>query len=273
MRYDSNFEQDSLETFDELSDAFETGLQADASFETQADEQEADTEALDSELSDFEYEFEHEQEGAGEVSGRRPPRGRGNAQQKVSQQRAALAKLRQAVEGMGRHIRKEGGRLRFKLPARNLADAAAKTRLDPRLVSALLKSLKKTNDRAPMRKRQAELETEMDEAMMWQEVSGACPGVTKVTTHWWGTSVYLNECHTKALLEAAKAGGGAAALCAAVVAPEAITKTVCLVAAGVITIGGAAIAGIDALGGNKGIIIRKPWVSPPGLPPIVIWHQ
>jgi hypothetical protein len=272
MRYDSDFEQDSLETYDELSDAFETGLQADGAFETDTGEQEADTEALDSELSDFEHEFEQEQE-TEEVGGGRQGRGRGNSQLKVNQQRIALAKLRGAVQGMGRHIRKEGGRLRFKLAARNVADAAVKVKLDPRLVSALLKSLKKTNDRAPLRRRQAELDTEMDETMMWQEVSGACPGVTKLSTHWWGTSLYLNECHTKAVLEAAKIGGGAAAICTAVVAPEAITKTICAVAAGIITIGGAAIAGIDALGGNKGIVIRRPWVTPPGLPPVVIWHQ
>ena len=284
MRYDTEFEQDSLETFDELSDAFETGLRGD-SFETGGGEL-GDTETFGTELSNFEQEFdqefdheeeafglgEGEDESEGEVGRRgRPRAGNGNVQQKLQQQRLALAKLREAVGGVGRHVRKEGGRLRFTLPARSVQDAAAKIRVDPRMVSALLKSLQQTNARGAARQR-SEIDTEMDETGMWQEVSGACPGVTKFNTHWWGVSLWLNECHTKLLLEAADAGSGAAGICA-VLAPEGISKTACAVAAGVLKIGGFVVKRIDALGGNKGITIRKPWVTPLGVPPVLVWHQ
>jgi hypothetical protein len=267
MRYDSSYEQGSLETYDELSDAFETGLEETGSdFET-------DTEALDGELTDSEEgEEEYEEEGEEEFPARAVRRGGGgNVQMKLNQQRAALAKLRGSVQSVGRHIRKDGARLRFTLPARTVTEAAGKLRLDPRTVSALLKSLKTTNQRLQSGRR-GELDMEADETMMWQEVSGACPGTTKVSTHWWGVSIWLNECHTKTLVEAAGAGASAAALCAAV-APHPVAKGVCAVAAPIIGIGAGAIKAIDALGGNKGIIIRKPWISPLGVPPIVIWHQ
>jgi hypothetical protein len=258
MRY-QDYEQESAETFDELSDAFETALGGDGAFET-------DTEALDTELTDFEMD---------EASVRvRAPRaaaaGAAGVQSRINQQRAALAQLKTAVEKVGRHVRRDGARLRFTLPVRTLRDASDRLGVNPTLVSALLKSLKKTNQRPlPVRREQ---ETEFDETTMWEEVSGACPGTTKVTTHWWGVAFWLNECHTKALTEAAGAGTGAAALCTAV-APHPAAKMICGVAAAIIAIGGGAIKAIDALGGNKGIIIRKPWFSPPGLPPVVIWHQ
>jgi hypothetical protein len=258
MRY-QDYEQESGETFDELSDAFETELGMDGAFETE-------TESLDMELTDFETD---------ETSAvRRGPRataaGAASLQSRIARQRAALAQLKNAVERVGAHVRKDGARLRFTLPVRTVRDASSRLGLNPALVTALLKSMKKTNER-PMPSRR-ELDTEMDEATMWEEVSGSCPGVTKVTTHWWGTALWLNECHTKSLTEAAGAGTGAAALCVAV-APHPAAKTICGIAAAIIAIGAGAIKAIDAMGGNKGIIIRKPWVVPPGLPPIVIWHQ
>jgi hypothetical protein len=96
--------------------------------------------------------------------------------------------------------------------------------------------------------------------------------VTKFSTHWWGVSVWLNECHVKTLLEVADAGSGAAGICAAL-APEGFSKTACAVAAGALKIGGFVIKRIDALGGNRGITIRKPWFAPPLVPPLVVWHQ
>lgn len=275
MRYDTDFEQESLETHEELSDAFETGLQGDSAFETG---EFSDTEALDTELTDFEEEFDHEgeafdqegeEESEEELGGRARRGGGADVQQKLNQQRLALATLRGAVQGVGRHIRPEGGRLRFKLPARSVSDAAAKLKLDPRVVAAMLKSLSATNARGPLRRRQREIDTEMDETM-WQEVGGACPGVTKYSTHWWGVSLWLNECHTKTLLEAADAGSGAAGICAAL-SPEGISKTACAVGAGVLKVGAFLVKRIDALGGNKGIVIRKPW-APIG-PPFIVWHQ
>jgi hypothetical protein len=259
MRYDSNYEQDSFETFDELSSAFETGLSGD--FEG---EDESESETFDTELTDFEGEEEF-------AAPARRGGATGNVQQKLAQQRAALARLRSGVQTVGRYVRKDGGRLRFTLPARSVADASAKLRIDPRLVSSLLKSLQKTNQRAAAGVgRRNELDMEMDET--WGEVGGSCPGVTKATTHWWGIAIWLNECHTKALVEAAATGASGAALCAAV-APHPVAKGVCAVAAPIIGIGAGVIKAIDALGGNKGIIIRKPWITPPGIPTIVIWHQ
>jgi len=259
MRYDGDGEQESTETFDELSDAFETGLGADGAFET-------DTEAFDTEFADFE---EGEVLGGGGAT-RGAAAGRAGVQSKLNQQRAALAQLKNAVQSIGRHIKRDGARLRFTLPVRTVRDASIRLRVNPALVSALLKSLKKTNQRPlPVRREQ---ETEVDEATMWEEVSGACPGTTRVSTHWWGVAFWLNECHTKALTEAAAAGGGAAALCVAV-APHPAAKGVCAIAGAIIAIGAGVIKAIDALGGNKGIIIRRPWFVPLGLPPVVIWHQ
>jgi hypothetical protein len=259
MRNDGYGERESSQTLEELSDAFEVGLGANGAFET-------DSEAFDTEFTDFE-EGEAFRGGA---AMRGAAAGRAGVQGKLNQQRAALAQLRHAVQSMGRHIRRDGGRLRFTLPARTVRDVSLQLRVNPALVSGLLKSLKKTNERPQALRR--EQETEVDETTMWEEVSGACPGETKFTRHWWGTAFWLNECHTKALVEAAGVGGGAAALCAAV-APHPAAKAICAIAGAIIAIGGGAVKAIDALGGNKGIIIRSPWVVPPGLPPVVIWHQ
>ncbi|WP_437565199.1 hypothetical protein [Sorangium sp. So ce542] len=91
-----------------------------------------------------------------------------------------------------------------------------------------------------------------------------CKGRTGVEMHWWGGQVYLNECHTQALIGIMTGGAGGAGICAAITAyvgalPAALG---CGVVAGVATLGVGAIIAIDGLGGNNGIIINYPLIGP-----------
>jgi hypothetical protein len=188
-----------------------------------------------------------------------------HASQRIQQHRAAHAALTKAIGSMGRHVTRRDGRFGIRLPARNLSDAAAKLQAHPRVIQALLGSLRRRNALASSaQRRQGELDRETG--------ATACPGRTAVTTHWWGVNVWLNECHTKALTSALTAGAGVGGLCAATF-PVPQVKLACTVLGALGGIGAAVITGIDSFGGNKGIVIRKPWVTPPGLPPVVVWHQ
>ena len=163
---------------------------------------------------------------------------------------------------MGKHVTRSNGALRLALTARNAQDAAAKLRIDPRLFVLLHNSMKRRNAQLRARgpgKAELELETSVS----------TCPGRTEVTPRWWGIRIWLNECHTKALVGALKGGSGTAALCVAVI-PSPHAKAACAVLVALGTIGAAAIEGIDSLGGNRGIVISK--VFDPFTPPVV-WHQ
>lgn len=225
-----------------------------------------DEELFDTEGPDFEWE--------GEVSQAR----RIASQKKVNQQRVAMGKLGQAIQRMQRFVRKKDGRLRFTLPVRTVEQAATRLGLEPAIVGSLLRSLRQTNERLA-RGMQSRSELEMESSLypaILGEVSGtSCPGVTRLTTHWWGIRLWLNECHTGMLRGALTTGGGAAGLCA-VITPIPHAKILCGVAGGLFAVGIGAITIIDALGGNRGIIITRPWVIPPigvPVPPVIIWHQ
>lgn len=201
----------------------------------------------------FDPEFDFEQETA-------PP----GVAQKVSQQRAAMAQLRRALPRLGRYVRKDGKRFRLVMKAKSLGEAASRLGLPPATVKAMVQALKQGNLRNASAAPRRELEME--------EELANCPGVTRLTTHWWGNKLLLNECHTKALVEALGVGASAAGLCAAT-APVPHAKVLCAVATPLLGIGAGAIKAIDALGGNRGVVIRRPWVAIPPAPPVIIWHQ
>ena len=190
------------------------------------------------------------------------PQGGDNVQKKIQRLRGAHAKLSNAIGTMGKHVTQRDGALRLALKARNAQDAAAKLRINPRLFALLHNSMKRRN--AQLRARgqgKAELELEAS--------ASSCPGRTEVSPAWWGIRIYLNECHTKALIDAISAGSGVAGICAAV-APAPQAKVACGVLSGLGGIGAAVISRIDSMGGNRGIVISK--VSDPLTPPVV-WHQ
>lgn len=225
-------------------------------FGEEFEDTEADPES-DTYLELDESEGESDGEFAQETS-----RGGNSVQRKIQQLRLAHTKLSNAIGTMGKHVSQGNGALRLTVKARNAQDAAARLRINPRLFALLHNAMKRRN--AQLRARgqgKAELELETS--------SSSCPGRTEVSPRWWGIRVYLNECHTKALIEALKAGTGSAALCVAV-APAPQAKVVCGVLAALGTVGAAAIGGIDSLGGNRGIVISK--VYDPYTPPVV-WHQ
>jgi hypothetical protein len=268
MRNDSSYEQGTYETGDELGDSFEVGLGGDFEGDFEG-ESESESETFDTELADFEGEQEQEQEQELGMPRTFMP-STVDMQRHIARHRALLERLRRGVQGVGRHVRKEGNRLRFTLPVKNLAELARRLGIDPRILLALLKSMQRTNQRLAAGRTAGELDPEMDET--WGEVGGSCPGESKITTHWWGVAFWLNECQTQGLIKATQAGGAAALACARLI-PDPRVKAVCQIAQYVIPIGGQVIGAIDRAGGSKGIVVRKPWITPPGVPPVVIWHQ
>jgi hypothetical protein len=248
MKEPFSFEEEHYEMDPELDESSE--------FSEEYEDTEADQES-DAYLELDESEEEMDGEFAEETQQRN-----NSAQGKIAQQRIAHAKLSQAVGAMGKHVTQRNGALHLAVQARNAQDAAVKLRINPRLFALLHNSLKRRNAQLRAKGRgKAELELEAS--------SSSCPGRTEVNPRWWGMQIYLNECHTKALIEALKAGTGGAALCVAV-APAPHAKLACGVLAALGTVGAAAIAGIDSLGGNQGIVISK--VFDPFTPPVV-WHQ
>jgi hypothetical protein len=251
MRYDeatetgfetSDFEQD--ENF-EFEDAFGEG-----NFETEGGD-------FEEEGGDFEFETAPARAGVAAAAG-------GNVQAKIAQHRAAITHLRKAIPSMARYVRKEGKRYRLVMPVKTLSQAAAHLRVNPATVKGMVQALKRGN----MQMGRGGLRREVD----MEEETGSCAGTTDFSTHWWGTKLLLNECHTKALVESLGAGMSAAAACAvAIPVPQA--KVACAIAAPLIGLSAGLIKAIDALGGNQGIVIRQTWVSIPPAPPVIIWHQ
>jgi hypothetical protein len=196
-------------------------------------------------------------------------RGRGMRARRPADLRAAIERQRsrnagfvRAVRGLAPQVRRRGGRLVLSIPAGGAGRVAASLGIKAKGVEILARSaaMRPARAAAPAVSRELDMET---------GGSGACPGRTDFSTHWWGFRLWLNECQTKAMLGGMKAGAGAAAICtAAVPAPHA--KVACGIIAGLIAIGGGVIEGIDNLGGNRGIVVSKPWL--PIAPPIV-WHQ
>ena len=248
MREQFSFEEEDFEMDPELDESSEFGEE----FEDTESDSESDT-YLELEEGEGEFDGEFFEETS---------QGGNNVQKKIQQLRAAHAKLSMAVGAMGKHVTQSNGAHRLTLKARNTQDAAAKLKINPRLFALLHNSMQRRN--AQLReggRRKSELELEVS--------AGSCPGRTEVSPHWWGIRIYLNECHTKALLDAMAAGSGAAGLCAAV-APAPQVKVVCGVLSALGSIGAAVISRIDSAGGSRGIVISK--VYDPYTPPVV-WHQ
>lgn len=179
----------------------------------------------------------------------------------IERQRTRQAGLARAVRGLAPYLRRQGGRAALAIPRGSSRQFAARLNIKPRGVEILARSASLRPARAG-----AGMSRELD-----METGGgrSCPGRSAYTAHWWGFRVYLNECQVKAMVGAMKAGAGAAAICAAADL-EPFGKVACGVAAGLIAVGSGVIEGINGLGGNRGIVISKPWL--PMAPPIV-WHQ
>jgi hypothetical protein len=250
MRYDEATET-GFETSDfEQDENFE--------FESTFGEGDFETESGDFETESDEFAFETAAPARAAAAA-----GGGNVQAKIAQHRTAVAHLRKAIPSLARYVRKEGNKYRLVMPVKTLAQASAHLRVNPATLKGMVQALKRAN----MQMGRGGLRREVD-----MEEEASCPGTTSFTTHWWGTKLLLNECHTKALVEALTGGMSAAAACAvAIPVPQA--KAACAIAAPLIGLSAALIRGIDALGGNQGISIRKPWVSIPPAPPVIIWHQ
>jgi len=188
-------------------------------------------------------------------------------QQKVQQHQNAHVQLMRAIGAIGKYVGRRNGVFHFTLPARTPGEVAARLRIDPQMAVSLLDSMRRRNAQLrPGQSGTAELELELGEVP-------ACPGRTAVEVSWWGVRIWLNECHTRDLLDALRVGGGLGTLCSAI-APIPHVKLVCGILAASAGIGGGVINYIDRRGGNKGVVFIRPWIVPPMLPvPAVVWHQ
>jgi hypothetical protein len=184
----------------------------------------------------------------------RPPP---NLRAAIERQRQRNAGFTRAVRGLAAHVRRRGGRLVLAIPRSNASQIAARLGIKPRGVEILARSaaLRPARPVAPMAR---ELDMEAG--------GGSCPGRSDSARYWWGYRLWLNECQTKALIGAMKAGAGAANACAAIGGP----KEYCGTFAGVLNLGAGVVEGVDSLGGNRGVVISQPWL---GVAPPVVWHQ
>jgi hypothetical protein len=219
---------------------------------------ESDETAL--EASELDGEEELDEILAGEV--RAPARiGAASVRAAIERQRRRSAGFARAVRGLAPYVRRHGSRSTLAIPRGSAGQFASRLGIKPRGVEILARSvsLRPTRPGAATA-RELDMET---------VGGGVCPGRRAFTTSWWGFRVWLNECQVKALLGGMKAGAGAAAVCAAADL-EPFGKVACGVVAGLFAIGGGVIEGIDGLGGNRGIVVSKPWLP---IAPPVVWHQ
>ena len=185
----------------------------------------------------------------------------------VQRHRNIHAIMMKTIRAMAQHIKPSNGLLRIRIPARNLTEAASRLGANPRIVANLLSSLRQRNARAQLRRTSLGELSELGEMSESELETPSCPGSTTINTKWWGLEIWLNECHTKALIGALGAGTAAGGACAALV-PHPIVKAACAAAAGVAGVSAGVINSIDSLGGNRGIIIYRPHVGP-----VWAWHQ
>jgi len=176
----------------------------------------------------------------------------------LQRHRATHTAMMQALNRMGQHIAYRGGKYHFHLSSANsLNDAASKLGLHPRVVSNLLKSLSRRNERigpARMHTNKVGPIGELDSE------TNPCPGTSAVINQWWGGEFWLNECETKSLIGALTTGGAAGAGCAGL-APEGHVKVACGAAALIAGVSAGSLTAIDAAGGNRGIVV---YLSPVG---------
>jgi len=189
--------------------------------------------------------------GAPGVTGRRP-------HPLVHRHRTAKDHLLRALKALHKHVVRRGGLYHLTLPAGGIAALASRLQVPAKMVQQLLHSLKHRNAQLrAARALKAEMELE----------DGTCAGETKIESSWWGNTIYLNECHTKALISAIGAGTAGAEGCAAII-PHPVVKAACEALALVGDITGPALTAVDEAGGNQGILFYRPWVGP-----VVPWHQ
>jgi hypothetical protein len=179
-------------------------------------------------------------------------------QQALHRHRNINAKLVKTIGALNKYVVKRNGVYHFTLPARGITEIASQLGVDPRMVSMMLKSLKKKNARLrAARVTQSELELE----------GPGCAGRSAIETHWWGRQIWLDECQTKTLINTLKAGAAGGGGCAAVV-PIPHVKAACAALGAASGVSAYGLEAIDSLGGNQGIIIYWPWAG--GAWP---WHQ
>jgi hypothetical protein len=198
---------------------------------------------------------------AGEARAPATRGGAANVRAAIERQRRRSAGFARAVRGLAPYVRRRGSRFTLGIPRGSAGQFASRLGVKARGVEILARSAAlRPSQRGAVMARELDMET----------VGGAsCPGRRAFTTHWWGFRVWLNECQVKALLGGMKAGAGAAAVCAAADL-EPFGKVACGIVAGLFAIGGGVIEGIDGLGGNRGIVVSKPWLP---IAPPVVWHQ
>src|SRR5262245_42341160 len=181
----------------------------------------------------------------------------------VQRHRNIHATMMKTIKAMAQHIKPSNGLLRIRIPARNLTEAASRLGVHPRLVANLLSSLRRRNERVQLgRTRVGEL-GELGEMSESELETPTCRGSTTSVRKWWGIEVWLNECHTKALIATLGAGAVGGTTCAAISPPPTPPGIACAVVAGAAGISAGALTAVDAMGGDRGIIVYSPYVGPP----------
>jgi hypothetical protein len=197
-----------------------------------------------------------------EVQGNAPTQ-----QAAVQRHRNIHAIMMKTIRAMAQHIKPSNGLLRIRIPARNLTEAASRLGAHPRIIGNLLSSLRQRNARAQLKRTPSGELSELGEMSEAELETPSCPGLTTINTKWWGQEIWLNECHTKNLLDAMKVGGGVAGVCGLAV-PHPVVNGACKAIAVAAGLSAAVIGAIDNQGGNRGVIIYRPSVGP-----VWAWHQ
>jgi hypothetical protein len=140
-----------------------------------------------------------------------------SVRRRIERHKLAHDRLMRAVTAMKRHMAVRNGRLAFTLPARTTQEAAAKLGISHDLFSHLHNSVKVRNAHLARRTsafgRPSAVQTEAELESGSEFEAEDCKGTTKLSTHWWGVQVWLNECDTKKVTSAMSVGSDAADIC------------------------------------------------------------
>lgn len=147
--------------------------------------------------------------------------------------------------------------------------SGADVQIDQTIFDALAKSLEQTNAHLKagrLNPHQVLLKTDFGKrpASISFSVAGNCAGQSGIYYHWWGVSVYSNECQTQTVEGLLAAAAGAAAIADAL--GLAVLDFGLL--AGILSLAVGALQFVDGLGGDQGLIFYHTWADVSWF-----WHQ
>jgi len=170
----------------------------------------------------------------------------------------------QAIASMGPHVKATNRVL--KLVAKNGVDV----QVDSKVFDNLEKSLALSNtliDAGQLGAHDVLLqESTLSVSGDKVTAAGICAGRNGTDTHWWGITLYADECRTQHVINLIGSGAGTAVIAA--VLGVSTGGTLGTILGFIIKAGVALLKYIDRLGGHKGLYFSVAWVGIPWL-----WHQ